>query len=315
MRYLIIDSTLNYKRNLCANSAVDSSGNPFGGCVGFLKSLYYFDKACKPDKIILVFDGENGSKKRREIYKDYKAGRKPLKFGKHIHINSSDIEQNIKYQFQRLISYLQDLPVYIVRIDDVEADDVIAYLNNHFSLDQKVIVTEDKDFYQLLNEKTIIYRPAKRTFYTNKECVSEYKILPHNFSVAKSFIGDKSDNIKGVKGVGYKTILKYFPLLMDEKKIELKQLFEYCENNLEKNERYKVFLANRDLIMNNHKILQLENSIMSAQSIDHIKKILDMKLYLNITNFRLNLMKDGIEISESFLTTFRRFAAIPQSSI
>ena len=307
MRTLIVDGNNLFIRCITVVPELDGQGSPIGGLVGSLRSLNLFANLCKPDRIFVVFDGENGSKKRRALDANYKQGKKPIKFGKHVHVNSVDIEQNIKYQFQRLQEYLRDLPVYIFKIDNVEADDVIAYLSNHFKDDQKVIASADKDFHQLLDEKTIIYKPQKKVFYTKKNCIDEYRIHPHNFSVAKSMVGDKSDNIKGPKGFGYKTVLKHFPFLSEEKKIELDFVFEFCKNNLEKNERYKDILNNKDLVINNLKLIQLENSIMGLQSIVNIKRILEQQLKLNITRFKIKTIKDGLKISEYFLDNFRRF--------
>lgn len=304
MRTLLIDGNNLFIRCITVVPELDSGGNPIGGLSGFLKSLGLFNRLCKPDRIFVIFDGENGSKKRRALYSSYKEGKKPIKFGKHIHVNSKDIEENVKYQFQRLNEYLRDLPVYIFKIDNVEADDVIAYLSNHFKDDQRVIASADKDFHQLLNENTIIYKPSQKVFYTKKNCIDEYHIYPHNFSVAKSMVGDKSDNIKGIKSFGFKTVLKHFPFLSEEKKIDLDFVFNFCQENCEKNERYKVVLENKNLVINNFKLIQLEDSIMGAQSIGNIKRILEKQPKLNVTSFRLKIIQDALKLQESFLSTF-----------
>lgn len=125
----------------------------------------------------LVFDGPGGLKRRRALYPEYKAGRKSL---------SSDITA----QFELFMKLAQYLPVSMIRIPGWEADDVIATLTT-FTKEMVEIMSTDADFLQLPNVRL----PERdRPFPVESRYVRLYKAL----------VGDKSDNIPGVKGFGLK---------------------------------------------------------------------------------------------------------------
>ena len=75
------------------------------------------------------------------------------------------------------------------------------------------IVSSDKDFLQLINDKVIVYRPMEKEFYTEETVLKNLKCLPKNFILYKTLMGDNSDKIKGVKGLGAKGLFKKFPEL------------------------------------------------------------------------------------------------------
>ena len=100
-------------------------------------------------------------------------------------------------------------------LPSVEADDVIGYVTQYskFKEHQKVIVSSDKDFFQLCNGNTILYRPIQKTILNEARVTEEYGIHPNNFALARAICGDKSDNIKGIQGAGLPTIAKRFPFM------------------------------------------------------------------------------------------------------
>src|SRR3990167_6671704 len=140
-RYLVCDGTNNFIRCYSVVPTTDTNGRPTGGLWGFLRSLRSFIELCKPDKVIIVFDGPGGSQRRRAIAENYKANRKPIRPA--INADIVDITENLKWQFARLFEYLDDLPVHRLIIENVEADDTIAYLVNHFKQDEQIIVSSD----------------------------------------------------------------------------------------------------------------------------------------------------------------------------
>lgn len=260
------------------------------------------------DKVVFAWDGVGGSRKRRAIIGEYKQGRKPVKLNRNFEFESHDPEANKVFQRLRLGEYLSELPVHQISIDDIEADDVIGYLCQHFSKESKVIVSNDNDFVQLLNTNTVIYNTAKKMFVNNRSAYEQYKIHPRNFALARSITGDKSDNIKGIKGVGMKTLLKLFPFFTEPDKIELQQFFDYCEFKLaEKNgEAYRKFLDGKQIIVDDLKVMRLDSSIISYASIDKIIQKINEKVFLNSTAFRVKLVEDGmVSLSENFFHPFR----------
>jgi len=272
------------------------------GIIGFLKTLRFQMSRCKPDEIIIAWDGKNGSKKRRSIVEDYKKGRKPAKLNRNYDFELIEPEKNKLYQRIKLDQYLSNLPVRQIIIDEIEADDIIGYLCG-FLKERKIIVSADKDFYQLINNETIIFSPTKKYFVTTKKCFEEYKIYPKNFALAKAIVGDKSDNISGIRGIGFKNLLKYFSFFSEQEKIELEQIFEYSKNQSEK---YNKFLENRDIIIRNLNAMQLDSPVISSQSIMKIKRALEEKLIFNSTDFRMKLIEDGISnIDDNFFLPFK----------
>lgn len=259
----------------------------------------------KPNSVVVVFDGEGGSLKRREIYKEYKEQRKPLKIRTN-YLDGADREQNLHFQFNKLLELLECLPVHIIRLKNVEADDVIGYLCGHYPEDQRVIASGDKDFLQLLNDRTIIYSANKKTLITSKNCVEEFAVHPNNFAVAKALVGDKSDNIKGVPGLGFKTLTKLFPILKESQAIDLVQLFNLCTEKVSESPKFQAILDARDLIIVNLKLVDLRDTIMSASSVERIKNILEQPIRFNSTSLRMKILENRFPpFSESFFDTFR----------
>jgi 5'-3' exonuclease len=300
---LIVDSTNNFLRNYAVVPTLTRNGAPNGGVYGFLNSLRYFIRIIKPNKVILVWDGEGGSKKRRAIMKEYKKGRKPARLNRNFEHEFENVEENKTQQRRRIGQYLSDLPVTQIIVDDIEADDVIGYLTMSANDGRKVIVSSDKDFYQLLSEKTIIFSPIKKKFITSGDVIKEFKIHPVNFALARAIIGDNSDNLKGIKGVGFKTVFKYFPFFCHSGKVQLDHFFSYCEKE---GDKYTRFLENKEIIINNLKVMKLDATLISSYSMDKINESLEKPLHLNGTSFRLKLYEDGIaSIDDSYLQSFR----------
>ena len=79
MRYMIIDSLNQFLRSLVVNPTISPNGQPVGGIVGYMKTLQKLSREIKPDRIIVCWDGKDGSTRRRIDNKNYKEGRKPLR--------------------------------------------------------------------------------------------------------------------------------------------------------------------------------------------------------------------------------------------
>ena len=310
MRILLVDATLNYLRNYAVVPTLDRNGNRIGAVYGMLTTLSYFIKTLQPDRMILLWDGKGGSKKRRKILGEYKGGRKPVRpprINKNYDFEEDDLLENKKRQRYRLAEYLHDLPVTEITIDDVEADDIIGYLNQHYPDDQKIIASTDKDFFQLLGAKTVIFKPISKEFYTKKSLVEEYNIYPHNFAVARSITGDKSDNIVGVYRVGLKNLLKYFPFMSDEDRVTIDDLMDFSrEKVLEKRgQKYQKFLDLEEQIRKNLKVIQLDIPLISYSNIGVIQEKVKEPITYNASAFRIKLSADGIvSVGNTFFQQF-----------
>jgi DNA polymerase-1 len=298
-RLLIIDGQNMFIRNYVMSPQLDANGNPVGGLTGFLRSLQKEIRRAKPDRVAIAWEGPGGSQARREKNKNYKLGRKAPKLNREYEFSSPEEERENKYeQVIRLTEYLDHLPVLQLAVENVEADDVIAWLChcNEYDEWQKVIVSNDQDFLQLCDDKTILLRPGKNEQIINKNKVLEqYNIHPRNFAWARAIVGDKSDNLDGVSGLGLKTVAKRFPFFSENKDYGLQDILTHAENNKDKVKAYQKVLESKDVIDSNYDIMQLYTSVISPQGVRKLKyAIQNDGVNLNRTQIRTMLLKDGI---------------------
>jgi DNA polymerase-1 len=253
--------------------SMNDDGMHTGGIAGFLKSIGYAIKLINPTRVIVVFDGSGGSQKRRKIYPDYKKGRKTkIKFNRtYEELSSSELEQkNLQIELMRLVSYLEVLTVTVKAIDNIEADDTIAYLAEDTFKDSNVtIMSTDKDFLQLASERVKIWSPVKKKIFGCKEIVDEYGITCNNFIFYRVLEGDVSDNIPGIDGVGIKRVLQAYPFLADDKQVTLQEIYNYSENYKGKYKIYERVLDNKLLIERNYELMQLKAT--SIQSFTQLR--------------------------------------------
>ena len=199
-RVLIIDGLNLYLRVFAVNGMLNDNGVPIGGVMGFLKSLAYSIREVNPTRVIVVYDGNGGSQRRRKILSNYKENRKPNKRITRWDAFKDFEEENKskKAQFKRLLQYMDSLPINVIAIDRIEADDTIAYIANNLLEKEVTIMSADQDFLQLVNERITVWSPIKKKFYTPKLVIKDYGVPAHNFLMYKVLMGDKSDNILGV---------------------------------------------------------------------------------------------------------------------
>lgn len=266
-RVLIVDGLNTFIRAYSSSPALNANGEHVGGISGFLLSVGHAIKTIDPTRVVVVFDGKNGSAKRRQLFPAYKANRKVT-----IRLNRAeavDKEDNQLQQLMRLIDYLESLPITVITLDESEADDVIAYIANEYlaSLDSHAfIMSSDKDFLQLVNPTTHVWSPTKKKLYYEEDVYSEYGVIPQNFAVFRALDGDSSDNIPGAPGLAPKTILKRFPKLAEQEEISLDEFFEYAKH-LATDSKIKVYnniTTNKEDIRLYYKIMQLHESILNA---------------------------------------------------
>jgi DNA polymerase-1 len=218
-RVLIVDALNTFMRSYAAIPTLDEDGNHIGGMAGFMKSLGFAIRSFKPTRVVLVFDGKGGSQRRRKIYKEYKANRKPpTRLNRSYDMTTDEQErENMKWQLVSLVEMVECLPVSILALDHIEADDTIAYFSELVTKNggNSIIYSTDKDFLQMVNENVKLYNPVKKKTFDIDVVLETYGVHPNNFVFYRSLLGDKSDNIDGIKGAGEKTVLKYIPELAD----------------------------------------------------------------------------------------------------
>ena len=298
-RLLIIDGQNMFIRNYVMSPQLDINGNPIGGLTGFMRSLQKEVRRAKPDRVAICWEGPGGSQKRREKNKNYKLGRKAPRLNREYTFATPEEERENKYsQLVRLTEYLDNLPILQLSIENVEADDIIAWLChcNEYSDWQKLIISNDKDFIQLCDDKTVLVRPGKNEEVLNKNNVLEqYNIHPRNFAWARAITGDKSDNLEGVKGLGLATVAKRFSFLSENQDYTLKDIMTHAKNNNSKIKAYQNVLDSEEIIASNYEIMQLYTSTISSQGANKLKyAIKNDGVELNRSQIRKMLLKDGI---------------------
>jgi 5'-3' exonuclease len=270
-RVLLVDSTNLFIRNYAAVPAMDDNGRHIGGVIGFLKSLGAAIRQFKPTRAIMVFDGKGGSQRRRKIFPEYKKNRKPpVRLNRAYDLTTDEQEkENMKFQLINLIAILDLLPVTILALDNVEADDVIAYASQLVTQrgGKSIIYSTDKDFFQLASESVTIFNPVKKKTFSEQVILEDFGIHPKHFYFFRALNGDTSDNINGVKGVGEATIKKYIPEIADP---SADITIDFIKNKYATEKKVpKVIsniLENTDIVERNILLMNLHDGIMSSDA-------------------------------------------------
>ena len=267
-RVMIVDALNAYFRAFIVNPSISIHGQPIGGLKGFLSILQKLCRDINPDSIVIVWDGPGGSRKRRQQNKNYKEGRKPIRVNRPNNLTPEQQRENMVWQQVRLIEYLNELPVIQFRFDEIEADDVISYVSRlpHYQGWQKVIVSNDKDFIQLCDDETVLFRPTQKVVHNKMNIVEQFDIHPRNFAVARAIAGDASDNLVGVPRAGLKSIAKNLNFLREDKDVTLHEVFDFCENTDSKAKFFTNILEHKDIVISNYKLMQLYAPAISLQS-------------------------------------------------
>ena len=260
-KVLIIDGLNTFIRSFSVNPAINEDGVHIGGIAGFLKSIRYTLSVIKPTRCIIVFDGKDGSKRRRKIYPEYKAQRKIKKrLNRNVDWGTApaDEQESMKLQLGRLVEYLEYLPLTIVSVDGIEADDTMAYVSKQFLSDSKIILmSTDKDFLQLVDDRISVWSPTKKILYTPDKVKDEYGIPSKNLLTYRILDGDKSDNINGVQGAGLKSIIKYIPSITEDDEFNAKNLLDFVNNTDSKIKLLENIKNSSNLVKRNYLLMQL----------------------------------------------------------
>jgi DNA polymerase-1 len=282
-RVLLIDGLNMFLRSFSTVNKVNISGVAVGGMTGFLRSLGSMIKLHNPTKVIIAFDGEKGSQARKYLYRPYKANRDGKKITNTKLFSTVEEEKGSKNdQITRLIDYLRCLPITMMIYDDLEADDIIAYLAKYipetYPDSFTYIVSSDQDYMQLVNERVLVYSPTKKLMYDTHSVLSEYGIHPLNLNVYKALVGDNSDNLPGVSGVGDKTVAKLFEGLKEPETKGLEYIYETCEEKPVKSVLYDRILFVKKTVEIMYQIMDLHNPNIHPDNIEDIERLYHKKV-------------------------------------
>lgn len=297
-RLMIVDAYNQFIRGYIVDPSKNPNGQPIGGMRTFVNILNKITREIKPDMLVVVWDGKGGSQKRRAMSKDYKAGRKPLRVNWSTEeMTPQDTDNNKLWQQLRVVEYLNQTPIIQFMEPEVEADDVISYIKSSpmFADWQKVIVSADKDFIQLLDDKTILHRPIQKEYLNKNAIVEKFGIHPNNFALARAMVGDPSDNLPGVKRVGMETVAKRFPFLKEEKTYYLEDILNECEKPENKQKVFESISEQSELVEFNYSMMQLSSPMLSIQAKSRIDETFEeFEPSYNQTEIRKLMISDGV---------------------
>ena len=313
---MIVDAMNMLIRSFSLLKAMNPSGTHIGGLVGFLRSLGYVTRIFDPTRVIVVWDGKGGSANRKNINPDYKAQRASSRITHWGLYDTREEEQEALIgQLYRTQDYLDCLPLQQLGIEKLEADDIIAYIAKRASLAGKkvTIVSSDKDFLQLINPNVDVYAPVKKKTLTIDNIKQEIGVLPQNYNIVKALLGDNSDNLPGVKGLGIKTILSEWKSLTHNPSASLQDVWDHCESQLELEKPKKIFskiINNWEKVLTNYELMDLHKVLLDEREIGYVEDVIKQPIPSLQTGAFLHLLdQDKIEgvtkNTEGWLENFR----------
>ena len=226
--YLIDGNSFVYRSYYAIRFLSTSKGFPTNAIYGFISMLRKLMAQEKPVYLGIVFDVK-GPTIRHKAFKDYKAHRKPM-------------PDDLVVQMPVIKKVIKALNIPCFEYENYEADDVLGSLAHQASRKNipSVIVTTDKDLFQLVDKQTTVYNPAKETHLDEKKVKEQFGASPSQVTDVLALWGDPSDNIPGVPGIGEKTsksLINRFGslenLLKNLDRIEKAPLREKIKQNLD----------------------------------------------------------------------------------
>ena len=312
---LLIDGLNTFIRVFSAIPTTNEDGIHIGGIVGFLRSIGYTINMVRPTRTVIVFDGKGGSNRRRKIFPEYKMGRKMsvrLNRTTGVSLTREDEHKMMIAQLNRVIEYLECLPLTITNVENVEADDVIGYCAKHLFKDKVTIMSTDTVFLQLVDNRIKVYSPSKKLMYDEERIKNEYGIDAKNFLLYRILDGDKSDGIPGIKGAGLKTLLKVFPYLESPHQFTIEDIMKSSDANKDKYKICETIVKEKDQMFLNKKLMDLTDGVMSGNSRLRVKNQMDLPIQRLIKHkfqrmFLEDKMYQALPNLDSWLaTTFNR---------
>ena len=315
---LVVDAMNTLIRSFSLLKAMNPSGAHVGGLVGFLRSLGYVTRIFDPTRVIIVWDGKGGSANRKNIDPNYKAQRATSRITHWgLYDTKEEETEALIGQLYRTQDYLDCLPVHQLVMDKLEADDIMAWIAkkaSYSNVKKCTIVSSDKDFLQLVDDTIEVYAPVKKKTFTKGNIFEELKVLPENYNVVKALLGDNSDNLQGVKGLGIKTIVSEFPKLLTEK-TDLEYVYKVAEEKLDGKKIFAKIIHNWEKVETNFQLMDLHITALDEREKKYVNEIVNSPVPDLQTGAFLRLLdQDKIEgitkNTEGWLENFRGLTAV-----
>lgn len=314
--YTVVLDMNNIMKISTVNQQLNSNGENYGMVYMSLKIIGDILNKKDFNYCIAAYDGVGSGYLRYVHYKDYKANRgknyalhdpnmseydkkmllyqkKVIEYSKKKRYDEAKYKESEDDAFERqkyvLQSILEELCVRQYEFENVEGDDIISYyVKNKKENENVVIVSSDKDLTQLISETVVVYNPRLKDFVTKDNSIEKIGITHENVVLEKILCGDSSDNIKGIKGMGEQTLMKYFPEIKSEK-LELDSIINRSKELLEerKNNKKKPLMVLENIVNGvtegchkgkvyeiNKKIIDLSEPMMTKEAEEELKEVL-----------------------------------------
>ncbi len=302
MTLTIIDTFGFLFRNFYALPPLKSKkGFPTGMITGFLNFIASLGRDFETDYIVFTLDSKEKETFRKEIFSDYKA-------------NRPEAPEELKMQLPVAIELIKEMGFKMLEIPGYESDDLIASLAKlAASKGIKVkIVSHDKDMYQLIDDdKIVIFDPIKKIEINEEKCIEKFGVHPKDFINFQALVGDSSDNIPGVKGIGVKTAAK----LINEYHT-LENLYAHIDEI--KGALKKKLIEGKENAFLSRKLVTLKTDLFDQINLDEFKypevnpilKVADKLIDLDITNILERVKKEGLYIKTKMPENNIKFDAV-----
>lgn len=316
---LLIDGSNLLEVSSLGDKTLSSEGKPVGGIFTMLLQIKLLLQKGNFRYVYVFWDGKYDGSLRKKIYSEYKANRdkefeedglsdymkevnKRVKFMQDKFFKKKDpvkIQERKEHKdiffWQRdiVMQMLEELFVRQCVCDKTEADDFIGYYVSHKKPNEKiVIVSNDRDLTQLISDDVIVYVQSLKTFVNTKNHTDIMGYNYQNVVLKKVLCGDSSDNIKGIKGLGEKTLFSNFEAFK-KRKVTLNEVIEGARKinedrvkNKKKPLKWAENIVNRvtdgcqgeKIYEINEKIINLKNPLMT----DEAKELLESIMYAPI---------------------------------
>lgn len=287
---------------------VDHNTYPIGMYLTTLNMIRTFVDRFKPTKVLFVLDGPEAGERRRKLLPGYKNGRKIKARESRVQIMEGEdnmvfgVEGAFQNQIIKIYEFLKLLPVTVLMVPYCEADDVISYLalKNKDTADC-IIISNDRDYMQLIQEGIFVYRWRTKKLYDEAELTKEFGIKPGNFIYRKIILGDVSDAVTGVKGIGDKTFKRLEGPLNETVYNDMGEFFEMIENmdmsecDTRQKNAIKKSLEQKAEMLTAYRVMKLDEDCLMLHHRDIVRVQLDEQM-----NKSLQRLSAKIKMSKNF---------------
>jgi DNA polymerase-1 len=287
--FLIDGSSLLYRSYYAIRRLSTSQGFPTNAIYGFINTLRKLIAQENPKYLGIVFDTGKPTI-RHEVYKEYKAQRKPM-------------PEDLIPQIPVLKKVLGAMNIPVFEYESYEADDVLATLARKAAAENipSVIITTDKDLLQIVDELTSVYNPSKEIYLDETKVKEFFGVAPSQVVDVLSLWGDPSDNVPGVPGIGEKTSKQLIGefgslenLLNNLDRVKNPRLREKIEQNLDKLElSRRLVTIEKNLSM----LFRLDDFAVSAPNSEQLAVLFQE---LEFTSLFLELVKRSTEANKEY---------------